>query len=147
MDEGKQVSGGDLLKALVKVDGNPCVKRCKFREVQKSFLDDVFERRSGPTGAGIDPTRDDLSMYQLNIPVAQENVLWGLRRKGIVFTLVQEVDCEGLNTVRTTIVVFICKPGDIKNAELLVACNFLPVVYPRQYDLSERLSQFRSVVI
>ena len=82
--EGKQVSSGDLLKAVLEVDGNLCIQRFELLEIGKSFLDNVFERGSGPTGAGVEPTGHDLTMHQLNITIAQENVLWGLWREGVV---------------------------------------------------------------
>jgi hypothetical protein len=38
-------------------------------------------------------------MHQLDIPIAQENVLWGFRREGVVPTLVKEFDGELLDAI------------------------------------------------
>ena len=70
-------------------------------------------------------------MYQLNITIAQENVLWGLWREGVVPTLVKESDGELLNAIRTAMVEVMCEAGDIEDTELPVAGNPLPVIDPR----------------
>jgi len=80
-------------------------------------------------------------MHQLNIPIAQENVLWGLWREGVVSTLVKESDGELLNATRTAMVEVIGEAGDIENTEFPVAHNLLPVIDPRRDDLSERPPQ------
>jgi hypothetical protein len=123
---------------VVEVNGNPrSVKRFELRKIGKSFLNDVLERGPGPTGSGIEPTRHDLAMDQLNIAIAQENILRGLRREGVVTTLVKEIDGELLDAIQTTVVQMIGEAGDVKNADLAVACDLLPVVDPRRDDLSE----------
>ncbi len=71
-------------------------------------------------------------MYQLNITIAQENVLWGLWREGVVPTLVKESDGELLNAIRTAMVEVIGETGDIENTEFPVARNPLPVIDPRR---------------
>jgi hypothetical protein len=43
-------------------------------------------------------------MHQLNITIAQENVLWGFRRERVVSTLVKEIDGELLDAIRTAMV-------------------------------------------
>jgi hypothetical protein len=58
-----------------------------------SLLDDVFDRRAGTTGARVVPACQDLSMYQLDIPITEENVLRGLGGEGIVAALVEEWNC------------------------------------------------------
>ncbi len=80
-------------------------------------------------------------MYQLNIMIAQENVVWGLWREGVVPTLVKESDGALLNAIRTAMVEVIGETGDIENTEFPVARNPLPVINPRQDDLSERPPQ------
>ena len=80
-------------------------------------------------------------MHQLNIPIAQENVLRGLWREGFVSTLVKESDGERLNAIRTAMVKVMGEAGDIENTEFPVERNFLPVINPRRDDLSERPPQ------
>ena len=80
-------------------------------------------------------------MHQLNIPIAQENVLRGLWCEGVVSTLVKESDGELLNAIRTAMVEVMCEAGDIENTEFPVARNLLPVIDPRRDDLSERPPQ------
>ena len=77
----------------------------------------------------------------MNIPIAQENILRGLWREGVVSTLVKECDGELLNSIRTAMVGVMGKAGDIEDAEFPVARNLLPVVDPRRDDLSERPPQ------
>ena len=80
-------------------------------------------------------------MHQLNIPIAQENVLRGLWREGVVSTLVKESGGELLNAIQTAMVEVMGKAEDIKNTEFPVTRNFLPVIDPRRDDLSERPPQ------
>ncbi len=79
-------------------------------------------------------------MHQLNIAIAQENVLWGFRRERVVPTFVEEFDGELLDAIRTAMVKVMCEAGDIKDTELPVACNLLPVIDPRRDDFLKRVN-------
>ena len=48
-------------------------------------------------------------MHKLNITIAQENILWGLRRERVVSTLVKETDGELLDAIRTAMLEVISK--------------------------------------
>ena len=100
-----------LLKLVVEVHGSACLKGTEPWEVHENCR----TRQASPV---VRPAGYHFPMNQDDVVVAEEDILGGLNRDGIIPTFMNESNCEVWHAVGTIMVIRMSQGGHIKTAGL-----------------------------
>jgi hypothetical protein len=81
----------------------------------EASVKDAFKRRTGHLSTCVEPALEDLPVELLNLTQTEEDILRRYRvREGLISTVVNERDGEGLDTLLATMIFFGGQAGDIE---------------------------------
>jgi hypothetical protein len=113
--EWKEVGMQELLELIEELDSILYGKSSQCQKCLEASIQDMFNRRSRDQSSGVVPALEDLPVDLLYLPKAYKDVFWRHSDgKGLITTVVDELDGKLLNPMRAAMVFSGGETGDIK---------------------------------